>query len=125
MLAIGGNTGGRSRLKRNKTVLKLTIIKFIIWNLLKAKSPFQNFLFSLLHCNHRHPRNCKSTVFSMLITQSVAVILCTAADLCGEVREKRDVHLLALHCEVLVQSLRGAFRVVDGGLVFLQSGGKK
>lgn len=90
----------------------------LIQDLLEAKSLFQ------IDSDERR-RNCKSAVFSMLATQNIAVILCTAADLCGEVGEKRDVHLLALHCEVLVQSLRGALRVVDGGLVFLQKGAKK
>jgi len=42
-----------------------------------------------------------------------------AADLCGEIGEGGDVHLLTLNREVLVETLRGALRVVDGGLIFL------
>lgn len=41
-------------------------------------------------------------------------------DLGGEVRQEGDVHLLTLNCEVLVEALSGAFREVDGGLVFLR-----
>lgn len=41
-------------------------------------------------------------------------------DLGGEVRQEGDVHLLTLNREVLVEALRGAFREVDGGLVFLR-----
>lgn len=41
-------------------------------------------------------------------------------DLRGEIREEGDVHLLTLDREVLVEALSGAFREVDGGLVFLR-----
>lgn len=58
------------------------------------------------------------TIFCILIVQSN--ILDRATNLCGEVGEKRDVHLLTLNREVLVKTLCGAFGVVDGGLVFLR-----
>lgn len=45
---------------------------------------------------------------------------CHSADLCGQIGEERDVHLLTLNREVLVETLSGAFRMVDGGLVLLR-----
>lgn len=60
------------------------------------------------------------TIFYILIKQSNGIVLDKAANLCGEVGEKRDVHLLTLNREVLVKTLCGAFGVVDGGLVFLR-----
>ena len=43
-----------------------------------------------------------------------------AADLCREIGKEGNVHLLALNCEILVQTVRRAFWVVDGGLIVLQ-----
>lgn len=60
------------------------------------------------------------TIFCILINQSNSIILEKAANLCWEVGEKRNVHLLTLNREVLVKTLCGAFGVVDGGLVFLR-----
>lgn len=60
------------------------------------------------------------TQFCILINQSNIIVRDKAANLCGEVGEKRDVHFLTLNREVLVKTLCGAFGVVDGGLVFLR-----